>query len=161
MSQPTLKVFLKDGAKLPAYAHAGDSGLDLSAPVALSLKPFKRVFVDTGVHIELPAGHEATVRPRSGGNKRGLHIAQGTIDGPYRGPIGVVVYWLADLDVSPFDGAIHMSYDGPVTYEIAQGERFAQLVVTTVASVKVEQVQSQAELSETDRGEAGWGSSGR
>ena len=160
MTQPVLKVFLKDGAKLPAYAHVGDSGLDLAVRTPLVLRPFRRVTVDTGVHVEIPAGFEAHVRPRSGGNKRGLHVAFGTVDGPYRGPIGVTLYWMPELDFG-FDGYLRVRSGEPQALEFAAGDRVAQLVIAPVAIVKVEQVQSLAELSETERGEAGWGSSGR
>jgi len=160
VTEPVLKVFLKDGAKMPVYAHEGDSGLDLASTESLTLLPFRRYFVDTGVHVELPAGCEAHVRPRSGGNKKGLHIAYGTVDGPYRGPVGVVVYWMPNLTVRG-DGVLTIDPNEPAVRFIESGDRIAQLVISQVVTVEPRQVSAQSELSDTTRGEQGWGSSGR
>ena len=133
------------GLTLPAYATAGAAGLDLQAAIAepVTVAPFGRVLVPTGLCIAIPAGFEAQVRPRSGlALKQGLTVANapGTIDSDYRGEVGVIL-----LNTS----------DKPVLVE--RGMRIAQLVLA-----KVEQLQWQAvaALDQTARGAGGFGSTG-
>jgi dUTP pyrophosphatase len=129
----------------PSYAHAGDAGLDLRAAEDVELKPGSRALVPTGVAIALPPGYAGLVLPRSGrALKEGLGLANspGLIDSGYRGELKVV---LVNLD---FDTPIH----------VRRGDKVAQLVVQKVeqAVVKVSE-----ELSESERGPGGFGSSGR
>jgi dUTP pyrophosphatase len=131
---------------LPAYATALSAGMDLRAdlPEAVVLGPLERTLVPTGLHIELPAGYEAQIRPRSGlAAKHGISIvnAPGTIDADYRGEIKVI---LVNLSKEPF--AIH------------PGERIAQMVVARHEKVEWEQVEA---LEESDRGSGGFGSTGK
>ncbi len=131
---------------LPAYATALSAGMDLRAdlPEAVVLGPLERTLVPTGLHIELPAGFEAQIRPRSGlAAKHGISIvnAPGTIDADYRGEIKVI---LVNLSNEPF--AIH------------PGERIAQMVVARHEKVEWEQVEA---LEESDRGSGGFGSTGK
>ena len=133
------------GLALPAYATAGAAGLDLQAAIAepVTVKPFGRALVPTGLCIAIPAGYEAQVRPRSGlALKQGLTVANapGTIDSDYRGEVGVIL-----LNTS----------DQPVVVE--RGMRIAQLVLA-----KVEQLawQPVASLDQTARGAGGFGSTG-
>ena len=133
------------GLSLPAYATAGAAGLDLQAAIAepVTVAPFGRALVPTGLCIAIPAGFEAQVRPRSGlALKQGLTVANapGTIDSDYRGEVGVIL-----LNTS----------DKPVLVE--RGMRIAQLVLA-----KVEQLQGQAvqALDQTARGAGGFGSTG-
>ena len=133
------------GLNLPAYATAGAAGLDLQAAIAepVTVAPFGRALVPTGLCIAIPAGFEAQVRPRSGlALKQGLTVANapGTIDSDYRGEVGVIL-----LNTS----------DKPVLVE--RGMRIAQLVLA-----KVEQLQWQAvaALDQTARGAGGFGSTG-
>lgn len=131
---------------LPAYATALSAGMDLRAdlPEAVVLGPLERTLVPTGLHIELPAGYEAQIRPRSGlATKHGISIvnAPGTIDADYRGEIKVI---LVNLSNEPF--AIH------------PGERIAQMVVARHEKVEWEQVEA---LEESDRGSGGFGSTGK
>ena len=133
------------GLALPAYATAGAAGLDLQAAIAepVTVKPFGRALVPTGLCIAIPAGYEAQVRPRSGlALKQGLTVANapGTIDSDYRGEVGVIL-----LNTS----------DQPVVVE--RGVRIAQLVLA-----KVEQLawQPVASLDQTARGAGGFGSTG-
>ncbi len=133
------------GLSLPAYATAGAAGLDLQAAIAepVTVAPFGRALVPTGLCIAIPAGFEAQVRPRSGlALKQGLTVANapGTIDSDYRGEVGVIL-----LNTS----------DKPVLVE--RGMRIAQLVLA-----KVEQLQWQAvaALDQTARGAGGFGSTG-
>lgn len=155
MTQPVLKVFLKDGAKLPAYAHEGDSGLDLIAPHDVTLYPLTPMFIDTCVHIEIPEGYEGQIRGRSSLNKKGVTVPTGTVDQAYRGSLGVVLIWLTPESGLACDGL------APSVYKIKAGDKIAQLVIAPVARVSIRQVADHTELTVTARGEAGFGSSGR
>jgi dUTP pyrophosphatase len=148
---PRLRVHLLDPqhAVLPAYGSAGAAGLDLSAAVAqpLTLAPGERAAVPTGLSIALPPGHEGQVRPRSGLSiKHGVTVvnAPGTVDEDYRGEVKVLLVNL-----------------GRESHVIQPGDRIAQLVVAPVTRVEVEQVSSPRDLGETERGEGGFGSTGR
>ncbi|MEE8309624.1 MAG: dUTP diphosphatase [Hyphomicrobium sp.] len=132
---------------LPAYQSKGAAGLDLVAAIdtqhPLTLAPGARVLVPTGLILELPAGYEAQVRPRSGlALNYGITVlnSPGTIDSDYRGEVSVV---LANLGYAPF--------------EIRRGERIAQLVITPVARANLVEV---AKVSDTARGQGGFGSTG-
>jgi dUTP pyrophosphatase len=130
---------------LPTYARAGDAGLDLLAAEAAELKPGERTAVPTGIAVAIPEGFAGFVHPRSGrALKEGLTVANapGTIDAGYRGEIKVI---LVNLD--PND-PIH----------IARGEKIAQLVVQRVERAALVEV---IDLPASERGEGGFGSSGR
>jgi len=132
-------------AKLPHYAHgpAEDAGLDLCSVADATLAPGVPQLVPTGLAIELPAGFEAQIRPRSGLALRHaitLPNAPGTIDPAYRGEIGVIMLNL-----------------GQAPYRISKGDRIAQIVIARYEAVEW----VEAELSGTARGEGGFGSSGR
>ncbi|NTU43171.1 MAG: dUTP diphosphatase [Nitrospirales bacterium] len=134
---------LHDEAVLPNYAHPGDAGLDLYSSVDLEIPPGDVRLVGTGISIELPPGTEAQIRPRSGlALKKRVTVLNtpGTIDEGYRGEVGVIL--------------INHSTE-PVP--IAKGMKIAQMVIKPVITVEVEQV---AELSQTQRGEGGFGSTG-
>ena len=144
-SSVSLKVRLvRPGAQLPRRASAGASGFDLFAcfeeiaAVDLSADP---MLIPTGVAIELPPGYEAQVRPRSGLAMQGVMVALGTIDSDYRGEILVTMY----------------VYGSRTSFGVRHGDRIAQLVVTRVPPVEVQQVE---QLSPTDRGSGGFGSTG-
>ena len=129
----------------PAYATVASAGMDLRADIAepVVLKPLERRLVPTGIFIELPAGYEAQVRPRSGlATKHGVTVinSRGTVDADYRGELKVS---LVNLSSEPF--------------EIVPGERIAQMVVAAHETVEWEKVEA---LSETERGAGGWGSTG-
>ena len=137
-----------EGLALPAYQSAHAAGLDLLAAVSedspLTLSPGQSALVPTGLIIALPPGYEAQVRPRSGlAAKHGITVlnAPGTVDADYRGEIGVL---LINHGAKPFP--------------IQRGERIAQMVIASV--VRVELVAA-ASLSATERGEGGFGSTGR
>ena len=133
--------------QLPAYQTAGAAGVDLRAnlPEApISLAPLERTLVPTGLYLESPEGYEAQVRPRSGlAAKHGITVinSPGTIDSDYRGEVRVPI--------------VNLSNE---TFTIAHGERIAQMVFA-----KYEQVtfQEATALSETERGSAGFGSTGK
>ena len=129
----------------PAYATVASAGMDLRADIAepVVLKPLERRLVPTGIFIELPAGYEAQVRPRSGlATYHGVTFinSPGTVDADYS---GVLKVWLVNLSSEPF--------------EIVPGERIAQMVVAAHETVEWEKVEA---LSETERGAGGWGSTG-
>ncbi len=130
---------------LPQYATVHSAGLDLRADLenSLVLKPLERSLVPTGLYIELPEGYEAQIRPRSGlAIKHGISLVNtpGTIDPDYRGEIKVIVVNLSDA---------------PFTLE--PGERIAQMVIARFEHITWNEVES---LSETDRGEGGFGHTG-
>ena len=131
---------------LPSYATPYSAGMDLRANLEapVTLAPLERALIPTGLHMELPAGYEAQVRPRSGlAAKHGISIvnAPGTIDVDYRGEIKVI---LVNLSNDPFT--------------IEAGERIAQLVVARHETVEWEPV---AVLEESQRGSGGFGSTGK
>jgi dUTP pyrophosphatase len=135
-----------EGLPLPAYQSAGAAGLDLVAAVEapLLLRPGKRALVPTGLILELPAGFEAQVRPRSGlALRHGITVlnSPGTIDSDYRGEVMVL---LANLGDRPF--------------RIARGERIAQLVVARCERASLVEAPT---ASPTRRGAGGFGSTGR
>jgi len=130
---------------LPHYETIYSAGMDLRAnvPEPSTLQPLERAIVKTGLFIELPIGYEAQVRPRSGlAAKKGITVlnSPGTIDADYRGEIGVI---LVNLSNEPFT--------------IENGERIAQLVIAKHERAIWEEVD---ELSETERGTGGFGSTG-
>jgi dUTP pyrophosphatase len=137
-----------EGLALPAYQSAHAAGLDLLAAVPESepivLAPGKHALVPTGLTIALPPGYEAQIRPRSGlAAKHGVTVlnAPGTVDADYRGEIGVLLINHGDTPVP-----------------IRRGERIAQMVIASV--VRGELILA-ATLSETGRGDGGFGSTGR
>ena len=130
--------------ELPSYAYEGDAGLDLRSNEDVTLAPFERKLVGTGLAIAIPEGFAGFVQPRSGlALREGLSMANtpGLIDAHYRGELKVCAI---NLDPSK---SIH----------IERGERIAQLVIKKVPAVSLQEVD---ELDETDRGVGGFGSSG-
>lgn len=130
---------------MPTYATPQSAGMDLRANLEepVVLHPMERRLIPTGLHIALPEGYEAQVRPRSGlALKHGLTVlnAPGTIDADYRGEIGVVLINLSQED-----------------FTINDGERIAQLVVARYEQVEFSLVKT---LDETERGEGGYGHTG-
>lgn len=140
-----IKIINKSVHSLPSYETLASAGMDLRANVQepITLKPLERTIVKTGLFIELPIGFEAQVRPRSGlAAKKGITVlnAPGTIDADYRGEIGVIL--------------INLSHED---FIIENGERIAQMVIAK--HERAEWVEAN-ELSETSRGEGGFGSTG-
>lgn len=140
-----IKIINKSNHALPNYETIASAGMDLRASLteARILKPLERTIVGTGLFIELPIGYEAQVRPRSGlAAKKGVSVlnAPGTIDADYRGEIGVILVNLSNEE-----------------FTIQNGERIAQLVIAKHERAEWVQVD---ELSETSRGEGGFGSTG-
>lgn len=141
----TIKIINKSAHALPHYETEASAGMDLRANIqeSITLKPLERTIVKTGLFIELPVGYEAQVRPRSGlAAKKGITVlnAPGTVDADYRGEIGVILVNLSNED-----------------FTIENGERVAQLVIAKHERAKWVEVE---ELSSTDRGAGGFGSTG-
>ena len=147
----------------PSYAKDGDSGFDLRANFVRTMfkngqnvevnheyvmKPFERALIPTGLYFELPQGYELQIRPRSGHSfKTGLMAILGTVDRDYRGEVKVILINLSDKEVT-----------------IEHGERIAQGVIAPRVSTefgKLTKLTSVEELSETDRGTGGFGSTGK
>ena len=140
-----IEIINNSNHELPAYATSQSAGLDLRANLEESfvLKPLERRLVPTGLHIALPEGYEAQIRPRSGlAYKKGITVlnAPGTIDADYRGDIGVILINMSNQD-----------------FVVEDGERIAQLVIAKYEQAEWVSVQ---ELSETNRGDGGFGSTG-
>lgn len=138
-------------AKAPTYAKAGDAGADLYAIERCELVTGVPVVVPFGLAIELPPHFEAQIRPRSSLSKAGVHVSLGTIDSGYRGPLGATVT-LLQSELTFSRGL------GPAVYVINPGDRIAQLVIAPVSRADFEAAD---ELSDSERGATGWGSSGR
>ncbi|MGK7930958.1 MAG: dUTP diphosphatase [Microcystaceae cyanobacterium] len=134
---------LHPSAILPKYEHFDDSGLDLVAIAEIELLAGESALISTGIAISLPPNTEAQIRPRSGlALKHQITILNtpGTIDEGYRGEIGVILI-----------------NHGQKSFKITQGMRIAQMVICPIIRVKVREVEV---LSETTRGEGGFGSTG-
>lgn len=141
-----IKVINKSNHSLPEYATNASAGVDLRANLnaPIVLKSLERTLVSTGLFIELPVGYEAQVRPRSGlAFKNGITVlnSPGTIDADYRGEIKVILVNLSKED-----------------FTINNGERIAQLVIAKHEQAEWVQVE---QLLETDRGQGGFGSTGK
>ena len=141
-----IKIINKSDNPLPAYATSGSSGMDIRAYMQASLvvKPMERVMVPTGLFVEIPEGYEAQIRPRSGlAIKQGITCLNtpGTIDADYRGEIKVIL-----INLSAEEQIIHT------------GDRIAQMVIQKVE--KIEWINSD-ELQVTERGEGGFGHTGK
>lgn len=140
-----IKIINKSNHSLPHYETGASAGMDLRANISdsVTLQPLERAIIKTGLFIELPVGFEAQVRPRSGlAAKKGITVlnAPGTVDADYRGEIGVIL--------------VNLSNEA---FTVENGERIAQLVIAKHERAEWVSVE---ELSETSRGEGGFGSTG-
>ena len=140
-----VKIINKSHHALPAYQTEASAGMDLRACLneSLTLKPLERILIPTGLSMELPVGYEAQIRPRSGlAYKYGITVlnSPGTIDADYRGEIRVLLVNISNQD-----------------FVVNDGERIAQMVVT--AHAQIEWIEDE-NLSKTERGSGGYGSTG-
>lgn len=140
-----VEIVNKSKHELPKYATTGSAGMDICANIEqpIVLKPLERCLVPTGLHIALPEGYEAQIRPRSGlALKKGLTVlnSPGTIDVDFRGEIGVILINLSSED-----------------FTINDGERIAQMVIAHYEQAEWEPVET---LDDTERGTGGFGHSG-
>lgn len=141
----TVKVINKGGNPLPEYATALAAGMDVRADNAepIVLHPLERALVPTGLYLEIPAGYEIQVRPRSGlAIRKGITVlnSPGTVDADYRGELRVILVNLSNED-----------------FTIERGERIAQIVLAAHARIEWEEV---SELEASERGTGGFGSTG-
>jgi dUTP pyrophosphatase len=141
-----VKILNKSRFDAPGYATIHSAGMDLRANIEenITISPLGRVLIPTGLHIELPEGHEAQIRPRSGlAAKHGIGIVNspGTIDADYRGEIKIILVNLSNEE-----------------FVLNPGERIAQMVVAKFERVEWKCVE---ELGESGRGEGGFGSTGK
>ncbi len=141
-----IKVINKSNNELPHYATVDSAGLDIRAFLneSVTLKPLERRLIPTGLYLEIPSGFEVQIRPRSGfAFKQGVTVlnSPGTIDADYRGEIGVLLINLSSEDVI-----------------IESGERVAQMVVAPFVQAQLKETNA---LSETNRGDGGFGSTGK
>lgn len=144
--QMKVQIINKSHHQLPAYATALSAGMDIRANLSepVVIKPLERKLIPTGLYIALPEGYEAQMRPRSGlALKHGITLLNtpGTIDADYRGEIGVI---LVNLSSKPF--------------VVNDGERICQMVIASYQQVEWEPVEV---LTETERGEGGFGHTGK
>ena len=140
-----IKIVNHSGNSLPAYETASSAGMDLRAWLEqpVKIEPLERALIPTGLHIELPVGYEAQVRPRSGlAAKHGISVlnSPGTVDADYRGEIKVIL--------------VNLSKE---TFVINSGDRIAQMVIARHERAEFAEVEA---LSETSRGAGGFGHTG-
>lgn len=144
MEKIKVKIVNKSGYASPVYATPYSSGCDVKAVLdgPVTILPHSRAFFRTGLYVQLLDGWEIQVRPKSGlAKKKGILAALGTVDNDYRGEVGVNLFNNGD---EPFD--------------VFPGDKIAQLVIAQVFQIEWEEVES---LDETERGEGGFGSTGR
>lgn len=137
-----VKIKLSKDAHMPTYGTSGAAGLDLYASADVTIQPNERMLIPTGIAMEIPESHFCYVMGRSGNTiKKGLHVALGTIDSDYIGEIGVMAFNQSDEVLS-----------------FAKGDRVAQMVILPYPKVEFVEVD---ELSDTERGTGGYGSTGK
>jgi len=141
-----VKIVTEDGVNVPKYMTDGAAGMDVCANIdsPISLRPLERILVSTGIRMEIPYGYEVQVRPRSGlAIKHGIGLVNspGTIDSDYRGEIKIIL--------------VNMSNE---KYEISPKERIGQFVLQKVYRMDFQHVEK---LEETERGEGGFGHTGK
>ena len=133
---------LNPEATLPTKTNPTDAGFDLYSTVDADILPSQRKLLPTGVSMAIPSGYYGRIADRSGNAfSLGLHVLAGVVDAHYRAEVKVLLVNLSDVPV-----------------EIKRGHRIAQIIITTISNLPLEQVQ---ELDSTDRGASGFGSSGR
>ena len=136
-----MKVKLDKGAIMPTRAHDTDAGIDFYTPITCAIPAQGYAFIDTGVHIEVPHGTFGSIRSKSGLNRYHGITADGVVDEGYTGTVGIT---------------LHNSGINPKLF--MRGDKIAQVVITPVEYVSIEQVD---EISGGDRGDDGYGSTGR
>lgn len=145
MERVIIKVVNTGKLELPKYQTPKSAGMDLRADLgqAIEIKPMERVLIPTGLHVQLPDGYEAQVRPRSGlALKKGITVLNtpGTLDGDFTGNVGVIL--------------INLSSD---KFIVEPADRIAQLIISPIVQAELVEVDK---LEETERGDGGFGHSG-
>ena len=136
-----MNIILDNGAFKPEFAHKTDAGADLRSPIETVVPARDNVVIDTGVHVEIPEGYVGILKSKSGLNVKHDLIGTGTIDSGYSGSIRVKLYNLGDTD-----------------YQILRGDKIIQMVILPCAYCEFTQVEK---FAETERGDGGFGSTGR
>lgn len=136
-----IKVVLDDGAYMPEKAHNVDAGFDIRTPIDVVVESKWHSFIDTGIHIEIPEGYVGMIKSKSGLNCKNNLVTEGVIDTGYTGTIGVKIY-----------------NHGKDDYKFKAGDKITQLVILPIPEVNLIQVDK---LEETERGDNGFGSTGR
>ena len=136
-----MKIKLDPGAFMPEYAHAQDAGMDLRSPVDAVVMPHDSAVIDTGVHVEIPKGAVGMLKSKSGLNVNHDLTSEGVIDEGFTGSIRVKLY-----------------NHGGARYHVKAGDKISQLVILPVLHPELELVD---DLDETERGDNGFGSTGR
>ena len=136
-----MNIILDNGAFKPEFAHKTDAGADLRSPVEAVVPAHGSVVIDTGVHVEIPEGYVGILKSKSGLNVKHDLIGTGTIDSGYSGSIRVKLYNLGDND-----------------YQIMRGDKIIQMVILPCGYCEFTQVDK---FAETERGDGGFGSTGR
>ena len=136
-----MKVKLDAGAYLPERAHEADAGYDLRSPITDRLYAGQAIVIDTGVHVAIPEGYAGFLKSKSGLNVKHDIVGEGVIDSGYTGSIRVKLY-----------------NHGSESYVIEKGDKISQLVILPIATPQIELV---GELENTERGNNGFGSTGK
>ena len=136
-----MNIILDNGAFKPEFAHRTDAGADLRSPIETVVPARGSIVIDTGVHVEIPEGYVGMLKSKSGLNVKHDLIGTGTIDSGYSGSIRVKLYNLGDTD-----------------YQILRGDKIIQMVILPCAYCEFTQVDK---FAETERGDGGFGSTGR
>lgn len=136
-----INFFLDEGAQMPVRAHESDAGYDLFAMTDIYVQPEGKVSADTGVHIEIPAGYFGDIRPKSGLLFKHDIITAGTVDSGYTGSVKVRIINL-----------------GHEPYQFHKGDKIAQMVIIPFVAAELVEVDA---LNDTERGNGGFGSTGR
>ena len=136
-----MKVMLDDGAYIPERAHDLDAGYDLRSPMRVVLHPHSNATIDTGIHVQIPKGFVGFLKAKSGLNVKHDITGTGVIDSGYTGSIRVKLY-----------------NNGALPHVFNEGDKLIQLVILPIYTPALELVE---ELDETERGESGFGSTGR
>ena len=138
---PELPVVLDEGSYMPVRAHEPDAGADLFSPVAVTVYPGESVVIDTGVHMEIPYGYAGFIKSKSGLNVKHGILSEGVVDAGYTGSIRVKLY-----------------NHGHEAFTVEKGHKISQIVILPVLLCGFCQVES---LEETERGDGGFGSTGK
>ena len=136
-----MNIILDNGAFMPEFAHKTDAGADLRSPVEAVVPAHGSVVIDTGVHVEIPEGYTIFLKSKSGLNVKHNLIGEGVVDALYTGSIKAKLYNLGDID-----------------YQILRGDKIIQMVILPCAYCEFTRVDK---FAETERGDGGFGSTGR
>ena len=136
-----MNIILDKGAFKPEFAHKTDAGADLRSPICVTVPARGNTVIDTGVHVEIPEGYTIFLKSKSGLNVKHNLIGEGVVDALYTGSIKVKLYNLGDID-----------------YQILRGDKIIQMVILPCVYCGFTQVEK---FAETERGDGGFGSTGR